>query len=69
MEKKRLTDKDMSKELGGIIDEVVVQGKKAVRSLFDLMVERTAQTANDIVDKRVDGLKQKINESDTDETK
>jgi len=64
MEKKRLTDKDMSKELGGIIDEVVVQGKKAVRSLFDLMVERTAQTANDIVDKRVDGLKQKINESD-----
>jgi len=60
MEEKRLSDKEMSNQVGDIIDEVVKSGKKIVRSFFDLMVERTAQSANDLVDKKVDGLKGKL---------
>lgn len=68
MEKKekRLSDEEMSNQVGTIIDEVVKSGKKAVRSLFNLMVERTAQTAENLVDKGVDDIKQKINERESD---
>ena len=68
MEKKekRLSDEEMSNQIVTIIDEVVKNGKKAVRSLFNLMVERTAQTAEDVVDKGIDDIKQKINERESD---
>lgn len=68
MEKKekRLSDKEMSNQVVTIIDEVVKNGKKAVRSLFNLMIERTAQTAEDLVDKGIDDIKQKINERESD---
>ena len=69
MEEKRITDKQMSSEVKTILDEIVTTGKKAARSFLNLMVERTSQTANDLVDKKVDCLKQKINEKDTDEKK
>ena len=68
MEEKRLSDKEMSNQVGDIIDEVVKSGKKIARSFFDLMVERTAQSANDLVDKKVDGLKGKLKESDGQKT-
>ena len=68
MEEKRLSDKEMSNQVGDIIDEVVKSGKKIARSFFDLMVERTAQSANDLVDKKVDGLKDKMKGSDGQET-
>ncbi len=69
MEKKekRLSDKEMSNQIVTIIDEVVKNGKKAIRSLFNLMVERTAQTAEDLLDKGVDDIKQKINERESDD--
>jgi predicted transcriptional regulator YheO len=68
MEKKekRLSDEEMSNQVVTIIDEVVKNGKKAVRSLFNLMIERTAQTAEDLVDKGIDDIKQKINERESD---
>lgn len=68
MEKKekRLNDEEMSNQIVTIIDEVVKNGKKAVRSLFNLMVERTAQTTEDLVDKGIDDIKQKINERESD---
>ncbi len=68
MEKKekRLNDEEMSNQIVTIIDEVVKNGKKAIRSLFNLMVERTAQTAEDLVDKGIDDIKQKINERESD---
>lgn len=65
MEKKRLDDKQISNEVSTIIDEFVTTSKKAVRAFFNLMVERTAQTAEDVVDKKIDKLKHKINERDT----
>lgn len=68
MEEKRLSDKEMSNQVGVIIDEVVKSGKKVVRSFFNLMVERTAQSANDLVDKKVDGLKEKMKGTDGQET-
>ena len=68
MEEKRLSDKEMSNQVGDIIDEVVKSGKKIARSFFDLMVERTAQSANDLLDKKVDGLKDKMKGSDGQET-
>ncbi len=69
MEKKekRLSDKEMSNQIVKIIDEVVKNGKKAIRSLFNLMVERTSQTAEDLLDKGVDDIKQKINERESDD--
>jgi len=67
MEEKRLSDKQMSNEVKTIIDDVVNTGKKAVRSFFNLMVERTAQTANDLVDKKVDCIKHKINKKEIDD--
>ncbi len=66
-EKQRLTDKDMSARVGMIIDELMSSGKKAARSVLDLMVERTAQTADAMVDKKVDKIKQKLNERDCDD--
>ena len=66
MEEKRLSDKEMSNQVGTIIDDVVKNGKKAVRSLFNLMVERTAQTAENLIDKSVNNIKQKIHERESD---
>ncbi len=66
MEEKQLSDKEMSNQVKTIIDELVKNGKKTVRSFFNLMVERTAQTAENLVDKGVDNLKQKINERESD---
>ena len=68
MEEKRLSDKEMSNQVGDIIDEVVKTSKKIARSFFDLMVERTAQSANDLVDKKVDGLKDKLKGSNDQKT-
>jgi len=66
MEEKRLSDKEMSNQVETIIDDLVSNGKKAVRSFFNLMVNRTAQTAEDLVDKGIGNLKQKINERESD---
>lgn len=65
MDEKRITDNEMSDKVGSIIDEVLIVGKKAARSIFDLMVERTAQTAGDLVDKKVETLKDKLSERES----
>ncbi len=69
MEEKRLTDEKMSKEVGGIIEQLVISGKKAARGFFDLMVQRTAQSASDLVDKKVNDLTDKIKERDSNDEK
>ena len=66
MEEKRLSDKEMSNQVETIIDDLVNNGKKAVRSFFNLMVNRTAQKTEDLVDKGIGNLKQKINERESD---
>jgi len=66
MEEKRLNDKEISDRVKTIIDELVKNGKKTIRSFYNLMVERTAQKAEDLVDKGVNDLKQKINERESD---
>lgn len=58
----KLTDEKITKEVGTIIDELAAAGKKAVGRFFNLMVERTADTASDLTDKGVEKLKQKIDE-------
>ncbi len=63
MEQKRVTDEQIVNQVGGIIDTLAEAGKKAVRQFFDLMVERTVDTANNLTDKGVDKLKQKIDET------
>lgn len=60
--KERLTDEKITSEVGSILDDLAKAGKKAIRSFFNLMVERTADTASDFADKGVDSLKQKIDE-------
>ena len=67
MEEKQLNDKEMSDQVETIIDEVVKSGKEAVGSFFNLMVKKTTQTASELVDKGVDGIKQKISEREPDE--
>ncbi len=65
-ENKKVTDKEMAKSVGGIIDNVLITGKKAARDFFNLMVERTSDTVSDLADKGVDKLKQKIEEKESD---
>lgn len=67
MEKKRLSNEEMSDQVGTLIDDVVKCCKDAVKSFFSLMVERTEQTASDLVDKGVDNLKEKIIEREPDD--
>jgi len=62
-------DEELQEKVGNIIDELVVAVKKTSRQIFDLMVERTADTADELVDKGVETLKKKIDkEGDTNET-
>lgn len=60
MEDKKLTDKEMSKKVGTIVDELGSAGKKAIRSIFDVFVEKTAQTASEVFDKYKDKAVDKI---------
>lgn len=64
MEKKRLSDKEMTDQLNSVIDGLVESVKKASRQVFDLMVERTAQTTSEVVDEQVGRLKEKMKEKD-----
>ncbi len=66
MEKKRLSDEEMSNQVTTLIDNVVKCCKETVSSFFNLMVKRTEQTASDLVDKGVDNIKQKIEETESD---
>lgn len=60
MEEKKLTDKEMSKKVGTIVDDLSSASKKAIRSIFDVFVERTAQTASEVFDKYKDKAIDKI---------
>jgi len=60
MEEKNLTDKEMSKKVGTIVDDLSSASKKAIRSIFDVFVERTAQTASEVFDKYKDKAIDKI---------
>ncbi len=66
MEKKRLSDEELSNQVGTLIDNIVKCCKESVKSFFSIMVKRTEETASDLVDKGVDNLKQKINERESD---
>ncbi len=59
-EKDKLTDDQMKSQISNVIDELASAGKQAIRSVFDLMVTRTADTASDLADKGVEKLKQTI---------
>jgi len=59
-ENQKITNEQITGQVGSIIDELASAGKKAIRSFFNLMVERTADTAGDLADKGVDKLKQTI---------
>ena len=63
MEKEQVTDKQMATQVGGIIDSLAEAGKKAVGQFFNLMVERTADTASNLADKGVEKIKKKIDET------
>lgn len=60
MEKQNVNDEQVQRKIGEIIDDLSVAVKKAARGVFDLMVEKTADSAEELVDKGVDNLKQKI---------
>lgn len=60
MERSRLNDEQIKSRIGEIIDDLTIAVKKAARGVFDLMVEKTADSAEDLVDKGVDNLKHKI---------
>ena len=60
MGEKKLTDKEMSKKVGTIVDDLSSASKKAIRSIFDVFVERTAQTASEVFDKYKDKAIDKI---------
>jgi len=60
MEGKKLTDKEMSQKVGSVLDDLSNAGKKAIRSVFDIFVERTAQTASEVFDKYKDKAIDKI---------
>lgn len=64
MEEKKVSNEKISEKLGIVIDDVIKTVKKASRDIFDLMVEITADTANEVVDKKVDCIKQKIKEKE-----
>jgi len=63
--KKKLTNKEVKKQIKIIIDDIATTGKKSIRSLIKLMVERTANTADEIVDKGVDKKKIKIDKKES----
>ena len=67
MEKQTVSDQQVQSKIGEIIDDLSVAVKKAARGVFDLMVERTADSAESLVDKGVDNLKQKIEKEVPDE--
>jgi hypothetical protein len=71
MEKERLTDEKITSGVGTIIDDLAKAAKQAIGQFFNMMVERTADTASDLADKGVDKLKEKIGEkgSNDDQTK
>lgn len=60
MGKQIVSDKEVQTKIGEILDDLAVAVKKAARGVFDLMVEKTANSAENVVDKGVDNLKQKI---------
>jgi len=64
MNEKNLTDKEMSKKVGGIVDDLGSATKKAIRSVFDIFVERTAHTASEVFDKYKDKAIDKIDKGD-----
>jgi hypothetical protein len=67
MEEKRLSDKEKSERISNIIDDVIIAIKKASREVFNMMVEKTAEVGSDIIDEKVDTIKQKIKEKEKNE--
>lgn len=65
-EKRKMTDEDMAKGVGGIIDDLVGASKDAARNFFNLMVERTADAASDLTDKGANKIKQKLEKRSSD---
>jgi len=60
MDKKRLTNDKMTEEFSSVIDDLIIAIKVSGRRVFDIMVEKTAQSTSDAVDKKVENLKIKI---------
>ena len=62
MDKKILTDEELNEKASELIDNVVKAGKENAKLLLNLIVEKTAQSAEKIFDKNILKLKQKIKE-------
>lgn len=60
MNKRRLTDEEMTKKVSELVDNIVNSGKENTRTLLELLVEKTAQTTGDIFDKSIEQFKQHL---------
>jgi hypothetical protein len=69
MGKQIVNDKEVQIKIGEILDDLAAAVKKAARGVFDLMVDKTANSAENVLDKGVDNLKQKIGKDVNDEQK
>lgn len=56
----RIMDEQTQEKFAEILDELAGAVKKAGRAVFDLMVEKTADSAEDLVDKGVDNIKEMV---------
>lgn len=66
-EKPNLDDKQVKSEVTVIIDDLTKSVKKAARGVLNLMVEKIADSAENLVDKGADNLKKKIDKGPDDE--
>ena len=62
---KKLSDKEKIVE---IIDGLVSSIKQAARQVFDVMVETTAKTTSEMLDKNVYKIKEKITKEETNDS-
>jgi len=62
MEKKTLTDEEINKKVSDVLDNVIITGKESTRTIIDLLVEKLARSANEIFDKNIEQIKQKLKE-------
>lgn len=69
MGKKRITDEKMTEEFSSVIDDLMSAIKVSARRVLNVLVEKTAQTTSDVVDEKVNLLKDKMKKGKDEQTK
>ena len=69
MEKKRITDEELSKKTSDAIDNLSTVIKKISKDLFSALVEKSKDVWEDVFDKCVEKAKEKVNKKENDESK